>query len=147
GDWFSFAKRRAPSLVSIDDNRSCMKHWKNGFFLINQRAIPDSMPRDMPEGVLVLFGLSHVWKSCICDLVLWGTDGNVMGIHDFLCLLGWTGVEVLEEPHHDIRLTLQRLSFYCTPRANVDVVIPDPTLEDLAVGTPSAMILAKVEAS
>ncbi|GKF51323.1 hypothetical protein Tco_0147790, partial [Tanacetum coccineum] len=24
--------------------------------------------RDMPEGVLVLSGLSHVWKSRICDL-------------------------------------------------------------------------------
>ncbi|GJW60598.1 hypothetical protein Tco_0109933 [Tanacetum coccineum] len=82
--------------------------------------------RDMPEGVLVLSGLSHVWKSRICDL---------------------TGVEVLEEPHHDIRLTLQRLPFYCTPRANVDVVILDPTLEDLAMGTPSAKILAKAEAS
>ncbi|GKB84864.1 hypothetical protein Tco_0957136, partial [Tanacetum coccineum] len=113
GDWFSFAKRRAPSLVCIDDNRYCMKHWKSGFFLINWRAIPDSMLRDMPEGVLVLSGLSHVWKSRICD--------------------PWIGVEVQEEPLHDIRPTLQRLLFYYTPPADVGVVIPDPTLEDLAV--------------
>ncbi|GJZ82796.1 hypothetical protein Tco_0647969 [Tanacetum coccineum] len=78
--------------------------------------------RDMPEGVLVLSGLSRVWKS-------------------------HTGAEVQEEPHHDIRPTLQRLSFYCTPPAAVDDVIPDPTLEDLVMGTPSAKILAKAEAS
>ncbi|GKG37041.1 hypothetical protein Tco_0447214, partial [Tanacetum coccineum] len=32
--------------------------------------------RDMPEEVLVLSGLSHVWKSHVCDPVLRGADGN-----------------------------------------------------------------------
>ncbi|GKB69239.1 hypothetical protein Tco_0930651 [Tanacetum coccineum] len=141
-----------------------MKHWKSGFFLIDRRAIPDSMVwrhpsaaiddprpaagsfsmadvrrlsahviklRDMPEGVLVLSGLSHVWKSRVCDPVLRGADGNVMGIHDFLCLPKWTDVEVQKEPHLDLRPTLQRLPFYCTLSAATDAVIPDPTLEDL----------------
>ncbi|GJV42790.1 putative reverse transcriptase domain-containing protein [Tanacetum coccineum] len=91
GDWFSFPKRHASSPVCIDDNRSCMKHWKSGFFFIDRWAIPDAMVwrhpdaaiddprpaagsfnmvdvhrlsahviklRDMPEDVLVLFGLS-----------------------------------------------------------------------------------------
>ncbi|GKC93596.1 hypothetical protein Tco_1159038 [Tanacetum coccineum] len=161
GDWFSFTKRRAPSLVCIDDNRSCMKHWKSGFFLTDQRAILDSMVwrhpsatiddsrpaagsfsmadvrrlsahviklRDMPEGVLVLYGLT-------------------MGIYDFLCLPEWTGAEVHDEPHLYVRLTLQRLPFYYTPPAVTNAVIPDPTPEDLAVGTPSFKILAKGEAS
>ncbi|GKB03815.1 hypothetical protein Tco_0831958 [Tanacetum coccineum] len=38
-------------------------------------------------------------------------------------------------------------SLYCTPPATVHTVIPDPTPEDLAVGIPSAKILAKAEAS
>ncbi|GJR54812.1 hypothetical protein Tco_1405333 [Tanacetum coccineum] len=42
--------------------------------------------RDMLEGVLVLSGLSRVWKNRFCDPVLRGADGNLMGIHDFLCL-------------------------------------------------------------
>ncbi|GJY91914.1 hypothetical protein Tco_0507696, partial [Tanacetum coccineum] len=42
----------------------------------------------------------RVWKSRTYDLVLRGADGNVMGIHDFLCLPEWTGAEVQEEPHH-----------------------------------------------
>ncbi|GJW33794.1 hypothetical protein Tco_0053826 [Tanacetum coccineum] len=115
GDWFSFAKRRVPSPVYIDDNRSCMKHLNSGFCLIDRRtilndmvwrhsdaAIDDPRPaagsfnmadvhhlrahvvklRGMPKGVLILSGLSRVWKSRICDPVLRGADGNVMGIYD-----------------------------------------------------------------
>ncbi|GJU25825.1 hypothetical protein Tco_1164446 [Tanacetum coccineum] len=63
--------------------------------------------RDMPEGVFVLSGLSRVWKSRVCDPVLQGADGNVMGIHDFLCLSEWTSSEVREEPHHDTWPTLE----------------------------------------
>ncbi|GJW41656.1 hypothetical protein Tco_0067501 [Tanacetum coccineum] len=103
--------------------------------------------RDMPEGVLVLSRLSRVWKNRICDPVLRGVDRNVVGIHDFLCLPKWTGVEVQEERHHDIRPALQRLPFYYTPLAATDVVIPDPTPEDLDVGTPSTKIFTKAEAS
>ncbi|GKB63450.1 hypothetical protein Tco_0919636 [Tanacetum coccineum] len=43
GDWFSFAKRHAPSPVCINDNRSCIKHWKSGFFFIDRQAIPDAI--------------------------------------------------------------------------------------------------------
>nr|GEW02692.1 hypothetical protein [Tanacetum cinerariifolium] len=75
---------------------------------------------DMPKGVLVLSGSSRVWKNRFCDLVLCGADGNVMGIHDFLCLPEWTDAEVQEEPHLDVRPTLQKLSFYCTSPAAAD---------------------------
>ncbi|GKA34901.1 hypothetical protein Tco_0721330 [Tanacetum coccineum] len=148
GDWFSFTKRRAPSPVCIDDNRSCMKHWKSGFFLIDRRAIPNAMVwrhphltiddprpatssfnmadvhrlsahviklRDMPKGVLVLSGLSRVWKNRFCDPVLRGADGNVMG---------------------------QPFKGFPSLPATADVVIPNPTTEDLAAGTPSSKILA-----
>nr|GEX62084.1 hypothetical protein [Tanacetum cinerariifolium] len=72
---------------------------------------------------------------------------DVMGIYDFISLSEWTDAEVQEEPHLDVRSTLQWLPFYCTPPAAVDAVIPNPTLEDLVVGTPSSKILAKAEAS
>ncbi|GJU60374.1 hypothetical protein Tco_1238140 [Tanacetum coccineum] len=72
---------------------------------------------------------------------------EVLGIHDFLCLPEWTGAEVQEEPHLDVRPTLQRLPFYYTPPVATDAVIPKPALEDLAIGTPSSKIVAKVEAS
>ncbi|GKC71383.1 hypothetical protein Tco_1117266, partial [Tanacetum coccineum] len=105
GHWFSFAKRRAPSPVCIDDNRH------------PNSAIDDPKPP------------------------------VVMGIHDFFYLLEWTRTEVQEELHHDIRPTLPRLPFYCTPPATADVGIPDLTLEDLAAGTPSAKVMDKANSS
>nr|GEV13956.1 hypothetical protein [Tanacetum cinerariifolium] len=71
----------------------------------------------------------------------------LMGIHNFLCLVEWTGAEVQEEPYHDIRPTLQRLPFYYTPLAVFDDVIPDLTLKDLTASNPSAKVVAKAEAS
>ncbi|GKB98630.1 hypothetical protein Tco_0984767 [Tanacetum coccineum] len=75
--------------------------------------------RDMPEGVLVL---------------------SVMGIYDFLCLPEWESTKVQEELHHDVRSTLQRLPFYCTPPAAADVVIHDPTPEYVAATTPNTKV-------
>ncbi|GJX58899.1 hypothetical protein Tco_0290289 [Tanacetum coccineum] len=40
--------------------------------------------RDMPEGVLVLSGLSRVWKSRTCDPVLRGANRNVIVIMEYL---------------------------------------------------------------
>ncbi|GKB62468.1 hypothetical protein Tco_0918654 [Tanacetum coccineum] len=41
GDWFSFSKRRNTEDVCMDDGPSSLKKWKNKFFLIDRRAIPD----------------------------------------------------------------------------------------------------------
>ncbi|GJX97286.1 hypothetical protein Tco_0353084 [Tanacetum coccineum] len=41
GDWFSFSKRRNTEEVCMDDGPSSLKKWKNKFFLIDRRAIPD----------------------------------------------------------------------------------------------------------
>nr|GEW49435.1 hypothetical protein [Tanacetum cinerariifolium] len=51
----------------------------------------------------------------------------------------WRGNQTTigEEPYHDIRPTLQRLPFYCTPPAT-DVVMPEPTLEDVTARNPTA---------
>ncbi|GJY55647.1 hypothetical protein Tco_0454762 [Tanacetum coccineum] len=148
--------------------------------------------QDMPEGMLVLPSLSRVWKSRTRDLVIKGSNRNVMGIHDFLCLPKWIGVvfrrrciflfdlaachlvEVLRmisevvlqvladhksilyglrserfgvEFYVELKPALQRLLFYCTPPATVDVAIPDPTPKDLAAGMSSAKVMAKAKSS
>ncbi|GJX62022.1 hypothetical protein Tco_0294922 [Tanacetum coccineum] len=52
GHWFSLAKHPTPSPVCIDDNCSCMKHWKSGFFFIDRRAIPDYMSWSHPSSAI-----------------------------------------------------------------------------------------------
>ncbi|GJT35352.1 hypothetical protein Tco_0925771 [Tanacetum coccineum] len=128
-------------------------HWKSGFFFIDRQAISDAMvwrhldaAIDDPRPATGSFNIADVRH--LSDHVVNLRDmPEVMGIHDFLCLPEWTGAEVQEEPHFDVRPTLQRLPFYCTPPAAADVVIPEPAPMDLAVGTPSSKIVAKAEAS
>ncbi|GKB85360.1 hypothetical protein Tco_0957632 [Tanacetum coccineum] len=43
GDWFSFSKRHNTEDVCMDDGPSSLKKWKNKFFLIDRRAIPDHL--------------------------------------------------------------------------------------------------------
>ncbi|GKD36197.1 hypothetical protein Tco_1251706 [Tanacetum coccineum] len=104
--------------VAIDDLRPTV----GSFNMADVRRLSTHVVklRDMLKGMLVLSGLSPVWKSRIYDP---------------------------EEPHLDVRPTLQRLPFYCTPPVAADVVIPEPAPEDLVVGTPSSKIIAKAEAS
>nr|GEV62462.1 hypothetical protein [Tanacetum cinerariifolium] len=64
GDWFSFAKHRAPSPRHPDAGSFNMAD-------VHRLSAHVIKLKDMPEGVLVLSGLSRVWKSHVCDLVLW----------------------------------------------------------------------------
>ncbi|GKF18151.1 hypothetical protein Tco_0063069 [Tanacetum coccineum] len=64
GDWFSFSKRRNTEDICMDDGPSSLKKWKNKFFLIDRRVIPDHL----------------TWRhSCSCvsdDLPFDGYDRN-----------------------------------------------------------------------
>nr|GEV25133.1 hypothetical protein [Tanacetum cinerariifolium] len=105
-----------------------MKHWKSGFFLIDRRAIPDAMVwRHLDAAIHDLrptagsFNMADVrllsaYVIKLRDMPEVYWFCLVMRIHDFLCLPEWT-----------------------------DAVIPNLTLEDLAVGTPSSKILATAE--
>ncbi|GJU89778.1 hypothetical protein Tco_1302201 [Tanacetum coccineum] len=139
-DWFSFSKRYAHSLRHLDEAIDDLRPAASSFSMADVRRLSAHIIklRDMPEDVLVLSRLSRVWKSRVCDPVLRGADGNRIG-------MGLNYVQ--DEPHLDVTPTLQRLPFYYTPTIVADVVIPYLTPEDLAVGTPSAKILAKAEAS
>nr|GEW28151.1 hypothetical protein [Tanacetum cinerariifolium] len=97
--------------------------------------------RDILEGVLVLSGLSQVWKSQTRDSILKDSSGNSIEGGGMLCFFSH------EESHHDIRLTSQRIPFYCTHPATADSIYPDSTPKNLAAGTPSAKVIAKAEAS
>nr|GEX15902.1 hypothetical protein [Tanacetum cinerariifolium] len=101
----------APSSVYIDDNRSCMKHWRSGFFLIDRRAIPNAMvwrhPNaaiDDPRPAAGSFNMADVRRlstHCFRVPVEMVGAGAVISIHDFLCLPEWTSAEVQEELYLD----------------------------------------------
>ncbi|GJS24518.1 hypothetical protein Tco_0453150 [Tanacetum coccineum] len=104
------------------------EHWKSVFFLSDRRDIPDAMvwrhpdaAIDDPRPVAGSYSMADVRRL----------SAHVIKLRDMP-----EGVS-----------TLQRLPLYYTPPAAADAVIPDPTLEDLAVGTPSSKILSKAEAS
>ncbi|GJZ85992.1 hypothetical protein Tco_0657602, partial [Tanacetum coccineum] len=83
--------------------------------------------RDMPEGVLVLSGLSRVSIiSCACP-----SGPDLKFKRSLIIILG----------------LLYRGFLSTAPPANIDAAIPDPTLKDLVAGTPSVKVMAKVEAS
>ncbi|GJS78259.1 putative reverse transcriptase domain-containing protein [Tanacetum coccineum] len=128
GDWFSFAKRHAQSSVCIDNNPIVdPKHVVGSYRMADVRHLSTHVMKlgDMPEGVLVLSGLSRVWKSRTYDPLLRGTYGNGMEL--------WTNP--VEAP----------ILLYSP--ATVDAVVPDPTPGDIATNNPSAKVIAKAEAS
>ncbi|GJW93487.1 hypothetical protein Tco_0173159 [Tanacetum coccineum] len=151
-DWFSFAKRRAPSLACIDDKRSCMKHWKSGFFLVDRRAISDAMVWRHPDAAI--------------DDPRPGTGS--FNMDDVRCLSAHV-IKLRDMPEGV--LVLSRLSrvwkncfcdpvlrgadrnvmgihdFLSLPEWTGAEVQEEPHLDDLAVGTPSSKITAKAKAS
>ncbi|PWA48008.1 hypothetical protein CTI12_AA393550 [Artemisia annua] len=86
--------------------------------------------RDIPEGVLVLSGLSRVWLNPMCDPVLRRHDDTDMSIHDFLLMPSWDGTEVKEEPHDLDTSIIQRVVDRATPPALEGTPIPAPTVEE-----------------
>ncbi|GJV05027.1 hypothetical protein Tco_1338596 [Tanacetum coccineum] len=104
-----------------------MKHRKSGFFLIDQRTIPNAIvwrhpdaAIDDPRPAAGSFSMADVRRL----------STHVIKLRDMPEVIG-----------------IQRFPFYCTPPAVADAVISNPTSEDLAVGTPNAKILAKTKAS
>ncbi|GKD20815.1 hypothetical protein Tco_1222518, partial [Tanacetum coccineum] len=89
----------------------------SGFFFIDRQVISDAMFWRHPN-------------AAIDDL---RPAAGSFNMADVRRLSAHTSAEVQEEPCLDVRQTLQRLPFYCTPPAAVETIIPDSTLEDLAV--------------
>ncbi|GJT18571.1 hypothetical protein Tco_0877277 [Tanacetum coccineum] len=115
------------------------------------KAIPDYMPWRHPDSIITDLkpaagSLISQEKSRTRDLILRDSSRNDMAFMIILCLLEEESTKDQEELHHDVRSTLQRLPFYCTPSAAADVVIHDPTPECVAATTPNTKVLAKAEA-
>ncbi|GJV60905.1 hypothetical protein Tco_1467005 [Tanacetum coccineum] len=74
GDWFSFDKRRNTKDISMDDGPSSMKLWKNKFFFIDRRVVPD---------YLTWRNFVRLRKQCSFDLGL-ALLGSIRSVTRFL---------------------------------------------------------------
>ncbi|GKA65995.1 hypothetical protein Tco_0765803, partial [Tanacetum coccineum] len=77
---------RHPSSVIIDPKPTTSSYSQGDVQRLSASVVK---LRDILEGVLILFSLSRVWKIRTRDPILKYLGGNVMGIHDFLCLPEW----------------------------------------------------------
>nr|GEW78960.1 hypothetical protein [Tanacetum cinerariifolium] len=149
GDWFSFSKRRNTEDICTDDGPSNMKLWKNKFFLIDRKAIPNYLTwkstqscvsvdfptdgyvtqlcahltrlRKVNEAVLVRSGLSSAWFNLKCNSFFrMKDDSSEMSIYDFMTLPSWENVK--------------------------GIPIPLPTSKEVVVGQPDLKLAKKVKA-
>nr|GEV31511.1 hypothetical protein [Tanacetum cinerariifolium] len=140
------------------------KHWKSGFFLIDRRAILDYMSwrhSDSTTNDLMPPTSSFSMEdSQTCDLVLKGADGNVIGSGHCVTIGSTLSIGCKQQLVNVLRKSMDvfrwecsegtsvpRLPFYYTPPAAIDAAISNPTPDDLAVGNPSAKVVAKAKAS
>ncbi|GJU51739.1 hypothetical protein Tco_1221294 [Tanacetum coccineum] len=101
--------------------------------------------RDIPEGVLVRYGLSRVWINPMCDPVLRRSDNTVMSIHDFLCMPSLEKATVREEPHELGTSILGRVADRVTPPAPAGTAIPRASPEEIAVTRPDPKVVTKAD--
>ncbi|GJV80405.1 hypothetical protein Tco_1516275 [Tanacetum coccineum] len=154
-DWFSFSKRRNTEDVCMDDGPSSLKKWKNKFFLIDRRVIPDHLTwrhscscvsDDLPfDGYdrndvqrLFLFGNQE------CDPIFRRVDDNVeMSIYDFMTLPSWSDAKIAEESHHLSLPLLERAPTHTTAPATEGAIILLPTPDEIAASLPYSRLVKK----
>ncbi|GJZ62385.1 hypothetical protein Tco_0618522, partial [Tanacetum coccineum] len=100
---------------------------------------------DIPEGVLVLSGLSRVWRNPMSDRVLRRSDNTVMSIYDFLCMPSLDKVTVREEPHGLDTSILGRVDDRTTSPAPAGTAIPCASLEEIVITRTDCKVVTKAD--
>ncbi|GJR09069.1 hypothetical protein Tco_0791721 [Tanacetum coccineum] len=114
GDWFSFSKHRNTEGVCMDDSPSSLKKWKDKFFLIDRRAIPDYL----------------TWRhSCSCVSDDLPADGYYRNDVERLC----ARLICLREMREEVLLHsgLKRVPSHTTAPVAKGAMIPLPTPNEI----------------
>ncbi|GJU67084.1 hypothetical protein Tco_1253343 [Tanacetum coccineum] len=136
GDWFSFSKRRNTKHVCMNDGHSSLKKWKDKFFLIDRRVIPDYL----------------MWRhSCSCvsdDLPSDGYERN--DAHQLcarlICLCEMreeSDAKIVEESHHLSLPLLELVASHTTAPTTEGAIISLPTPGDIAGSLPDSHLVKK----
>ncbi|GJU67093.1 hypothetical protein Tco_1253352 [Tanacetum coccineum] len=135
--------------VCMDDGPSSRKKWKNNFFLIDRRAVPDYLTwrhsfscvsNDLPSDGYDRNDVQRLRARLIhlCEMreELLVRSGLKMSIYDFMTLSSWCDAKIVEESHHVSLLLLERVPLHTTtPIAEGDMVSL-PTLDEIAASLP-----------
>ncbi|GKA02475.1 hypothetical protein Tco_0675140 [Tanacetum coccineum] len=156
GDWFSFSKRHNTEDVCMDDGPSSLKKWKNKFFLIDRRAIPNHLTwrhscscvsNDLPSDV---YGQNDVQRLCarlihLCEMreEVLVHSGLKMSIYDFMTLPSWSDAKITEESHHLSLSLLERVPSHTTVPTTEGAIIPLPTPDEMAASLPDSRLVKK----
>ncbi|GKB35122.1 hypothetical protein Tco_0880064 [Tanacetum coccineum] len=161
GDWFSFSKHRNAENVCIDDGPSSLKKWKDKFFLIDRRAIPDYLTwrhscscvsDDFPTDGYDQNDVEWLCARLIClremreEVLVRSGLSSVwfkMNIYDFMTLPSWGDAKVAEESYHLSSLQLERVPSYTTAQAAKGAMIPFPTPDEIVASLPIPRLAKK----
>ncbi|GJX59457.1 hypothetical protein Tco_0290847, partial [Tanacetum coccineum] len=152
--------------VCMDDGPSSLKKWKDKFFLIDRRSIPDYLTwrhycscvsDDLPTNGYDRNDVERLCARliCLCEmredvLVLSGLSSvwfnkecDLMSVYDFMTLSSWGDAKVAKEPHHLSLPLLERVPSHTTAPAVEGAMIPLPTLDEIAASLPDPRLAKK----
>nr|GEW90347.1 hypothetical protein [Tanacetum cinerariifolium] len=152
GDWFSFFKRRNTENVCMDDGPSSLKKWKNKFFLIDRRSIPDHLTwrhscscvsDNLPSDGYDRNDVQQLCARLICLRAMREEVLVQMSIYNFMTLPSWSDAKITEESHHLSLLLLERVPLHTTALTMNGAIIPLPTLDEIAASLPDCHFVKK----
>ncbi|GJY70166.1 integrase, catalytic region, zinc finger, CCHC-type containing protein [Tanacetum coccineum] len=142
--------------VCMDDGPLSLKKWKDKFFLIDRRAIPDYLTwrhscscvsNDLPTDG---YAQNDVERLCARLIYLHEMREEVLvrsglkiSIYDFMDLLSWGGAKVVEESHHLSSPLLERVPSHTTTLAAEGAMIPLPTTNEIVASLPDPCLAKK----
>ncbi|GKD53206.1 zinc finger, CCHC-type containing protein [Tanacetum coccineum] len=153
GDWFSFSKRRNTEDVCMEDGPSSLNKWKDKFFLIDRRAIPNYLTwrhscscvlNDLPSDG---YDRNDMQRLCARLIFFRRIDDNAeMSMYDFMTLPSWSDAKIVEESHHLSLPLLELVPSHTTTPALEGAIIPLPTLDEIAASLPDSRLVKKSKA-
>nr|GEZ91077.1 hypothetical protein [Tanacetum cinerariifolium] len=136
----------------MDDGPSSLKTWKDKFFLIDRRAIPDYLTwrhscscilNDLPSDG---YDWNDVQRLCARLIYLYEMREEVLvqiSIYDFMTLPSWSDAKIVKEPHILSLLLLERVPSQTTAPTSEGAIISLPTPNEIAASLPDSHLVKK----
>ncbi|GJW52972.1 mitochondrial proton/calcium exchanger protein-like protein isoform X1 [Tanacetum coccineum] len=138
----------------MDEGPSSLKKWKDKYFLIDHRAIPDYLTwrhscscvsDDLPSDGYDRNDVERLCARLIClremrEEVLVRSE---MSIYDFMTLPSWSDAKVVEESHNLSSSLLDRVSLHTTAPTAEGATIPLPTTDEIVASLPDPHLAKK----